>query len=848
MSRTTEWTISCLFFFYLLHSSITVNYLYYVQNYVNLVSAYNVDGYSTKDFPPVFNMSRAMVVTVNMFLYAINGFDEVAGNIEIVAALEMKWTDEMPIIQSITFRKDRREEFLVPYDMIWTPRLVLTNAIGDTSSIGDQSFLCRFNMINNTVTWKPRVVMSASCTPDVTYYPFDKQECKFIYTPWGFKHDEVRLQMVGSEWNMAEYDESGEWNIIDTTSEVGIQENRSQITFTLRMIRKPLYFAFNILLPILVLCLLNATVFLLPAESGERVGFSVTCFLSFMVLLNMIMDIMPRSSNPISFLCYYLVVMMSNSGAMTLVTILLMRVYHKPEKDKVPLWMQRAVTFLNCGCARLRCCVLCCRFLRAQCCCKNKRRCGCSKKSRSISEETLTEISIDKDNQVVERTIKKKKVTEQEMEDDLSVKPESCCCLGCFKKCSKPVSMTRSSSSLPSTFDERQSKENQCHVNHEATEAEKSGCFCCLGKKFVDTSEESLRKETPNESGESSFGKRITEQQSKEQKQKNDSNDKAGCFVGLKKSDKKRNAESNHSEDMKSSSDQVMIVENSHSSGKPKVGGCRPAFKNKKSKQFLDSSVETPHKKEKADEPVANKDDCFAYLRKVKVSSYDEVQREENEDGHKSDDDDLAKYVLPDTNRHNEEITQKVSFQAKENLDTEEVLIKRWEDMTGETSNKKGRSLTPIDLENSGEELMNNNVTLKTKSIRARKEDKETPRKDETRDKRTARDQRTRELRTSVRENMPKPVVTENVNVPDSKSSQSKVSKVSIKTSEVDSEDDEEDKEDDIDSLADLEEEVAWHEVGRILDTFCFLAFSGGQAFITVVFLVPLFTETSTGK
>ena len=172
---------------------------------------------------------------------------------------------------------------------------------------------------------------------------------------------------------MSGYQESGEWEIDTTETTAYVENNQSYLLLTITIIRKPLYFAFNIVIPVLVLCLLNGTVFLLPAESGERVGFSVTCFLSFVVLLNMIMDILPRSSSPISFLCYYLVVMMCSSGAMTLVTILLMRVYHKPEKTQVPKWMQRSVTFINCGCSRLKCCVLCWRGIKRKCStCKHK--------------------------------------------------------------------------------------------------------------------------------------------------------------------------------------------------------------------------------------------------------------------------------------------------------------------------------------------------------------------------------------------------------------------------------------------------------------------------------------------
>ena len=363
-------------------------YISHVQNYVNLVSSYYTAGYSTVDMPPVSNVSQTMKVNIDVSLFALNGFDEVAGNIELVAALNMSWTDQMPLITSVTFNIQDRDSFLVPYEMIWTPKLVLTNAIGDTSEVGDPAYLCRFNMRTNIVIWRPRIIISGSCTPDITYYPFDKQTCSFIYTAWGFTAQELVLETNTYEWDTSSYQESGEWELDTTKTTTYIDNNQSYMRLTISIVRKPLYFAFNIVIPVLVLCLLNGTVFLLPAESGERVGFSVTCFLSFVVLLNMIMDILPRSSNPISFLCYYLVVMMCISGAMTLVTILLMRVYHKPEKTKVPKWMQRSVTFINCGCARLKCCV---RFWRAL-----AKRCSHSKPvsvgevARTKNEDTIT--------------------------------------------------------------------------------------------------------------------------------------------------------------------------------------------------------------------------------------------------------------------------------------------------------------------------------------------------------------------------------------------------------------------------------------------------------------------------
>lgn len=844
-------------------------YISHVQNYVNLVSSYNLDGYSTIDFPPLSDVSQAMVINIDMHLYAVNGFDEVAGNIELVVALEMTWIDQMSVIQSISFKIEDRAEFLVPYDMIWTPKLVLTNAIGETSDVGDSAYLCRFDMYTKRITWKPRVVVSGSCTPDVTYYPFDKQECDFVYTAWGFKADEIMLTSTSDEWNMNEYGESGEWEIDSSSTETYTLNEQSYIKFKLAMVRKPLYFAFNILLPILVLCLLNSTVFLLPAESGERVGFSVTCFLSFMVLLNMIMDIMPRSSNPISFLCYYLVVMMANSGAMTLVTILLMRVYHKPEKSKVPLWMQRAVTFVNCGCARLRCCVLCCRYIRNKCCCPDKRKCGC-KKEKSISEETLIEISVDGDKNIIEKTVKKTK--SKITEDDEKTKSNKCCFLSCVKhdntkskkwcygcrigckickkkkdqgdKIPKTEAAQNDSSACYDFFKSRKRKTEDAKFNTENTESKKP-------RKVLEENEPERLEKSAFETKCIDFFKGSNERKNYDMDKEQKSN--ACTCLGIKRNENGTNTEA-----------QTVTATCTCSCKDSGNSTCSPNFPNRRFKKIECTNEkgkdnETSLKKGEVQTKDKTNASCFDFLRRTKVSSLDESCIEDD--------------ILPTSTRSQESKTQKVSFKGKDKIDTEETLLQRWEEATADTTNKKNSSLNPIDQGeqkntadgNTNEEVHEDNtqeITLTTKSIRVVSKEKGAESKEISKpdddnselDLTIVRKTRSRG-KTSVtnKEKLPRPFVQEKVVIPierekisASDSSSNLQNAVSKKGK---SSDEQSDNDEDVDSLADLEEEVSWPEVGRILDTFFFLAFAGGQAFLTVVFLVPLFTgDTKSGE
>ena len=836
-------SIAAAFVFLVHHCTCFTNYISHIQNYVNLVSAYSQEGYSTVDFPPLHDFSKAMEVDVGIYLYALNGFDEVAGNIELVAGLDMSWQDEMSVIQSIQFTVQDRREFLIPYDKIWTPKLVLVNAIGDTSEVGALSYICRYNMMTHRVTWKPRIVISGSCTPDVTYYPFDTQQCNFIYTPWGFKADEVRLLSKFSEWNLDEYGLSGEWDIATTTTKNYTQKDQSYIEFTISIVRKPLYFAFNILIPVLVLCLLNSTVFLLPAESGERVGFSVTCFLSFMVLLNMIMDIMPRSSSPISLLCFYLVVMLANSGAMTLFTILLMRVYHKPEKSKVPIWLQRTVTFIRCGCARIRCCVLCCRLIRSKCKWYNKKLCGCCRKnSKKVTDDELIEVTVTKHNGVIEKTVKS-----NEENDTTNVSKETkCCSILCFRH--------------------RKNSESKC-------------CCGCVLK---------VRK---------CYNKPNTQEDSKCETKEPQMKTGCCCFP--------RKNELNHEYDMGEgkhdntgeNSDQI---EENAKEGETGKQTSIPLFKKIKREEIRaaengkDYSIKTPKTTRDVDlanEQEENNVSCLPFWKtKVKqLTEGSERKSNPSENGKIFKEDNkptipnIKEDILPDTKQTS----------AKDILETNTNLLQLgWLDFE---SNKKASALKPLDqncvVDKNATDVNNGHAMIMTKSSHADSDEDEVQtkasskaktdkvnkqgksRKATQRSKSMNKESRkinsaAVSMRSSLRSTKfelesnssgASDSEDETLNdtngkvihlkTPQSSRRNSKsiprspaTSRVSVRSRHV-SESDESDV--DVDSLADLEEVVEWPEVGRILDTFFFLAFSGGQIFVTVVFLVPIFTNTS---
>lgn len=326
------------------------------EYYSTLISLYTVDNTSTADIIARVNSSIPRTITAAVTLLALQDVDEVEGTLKLMLSIDLRWNDEVVIAsgynQSDLFgpRDTGVYSLAIPYGKIWTPKIVLVNSVDSLDQIGGKAYLPRYYFSTGNVTWTPRVKIRSACTPDVTFYPFDMQTCIFDLVSWGYTVSDLVFKPERNDWDMTFFEENGEWDIIETKTSSYSKSDSSYLRLSITISRKPLFFAFNIIMPILVLVLLNGMVFFLPVESGERVGFTVTCFLSFVVLLNLIMDILPRSSSPMSYLCYYTVSMMLFSGGTTAMVILQMRIFHKPEKEKVPRCVQKFVRVLSCRC------------------------------------------------------------------------------------------------------------------------------------------------------------------------------------------------------------------------------------------------------------------------------------------------------------------------------------------------------------------------------------------------------------------------------------------------------------------------------------------------------------------
>ena len=155
------------------------------------------------------------------------------------------------------------------------------------------------------------------------------------------------------------YSPSSEWDVVAVNKKRNVifysccPIPYADITFQIILLRKPLYFVFNVIAPCLVLVMTVLFGFFLPPESGERISLTITILLAVAVFLQLISDALPRNSNNIPMLAVFYMAIMAES-AFSLITTCTVLVFHYRSSEKgappMPKWVRR---FFLGTCAKL---------------------------------------------------------------------------------------------------------------------------------------------------------------------------------------------------------------------------------------------------------------------------------------------------------------------------------------------------------------------------------------------------------------------------------------------------------------------------------------------------------------
>ncbi|KAM9860578.1 LOW QUALITY PROTEIN: neuronal acetylcholine receptor subunit alpha-3 [Aulostomus maculatus] len=292
---------------------------------------------------PVENVSEPVIVQFEVSMSQLVKVDEVNQIMETNLWLRHIWNDYKLKWNPKDFGG---VEFIrVPSNRIWKPDIVLyNNAVGDFQVDDKTKALLRYN---GEVTWIPPAIFKSSCKIDVTYFPFDYQNCTMKFGSWTYDKAKIDLVLIGSTINLKDFWESGEWMIIDAPGYKHdikyncCEEIYTDITYSLYIRRLPLFYTINMIIPCLLISFLTVLVFYLPSDCGEKVTLCISVLLSLTVFLLVITETIPSTSLVIPLIGEYLLFTMIFVTLSIVITVFVLNVHYRtPKTHTMPFWVR----------------------------------------------------------------------------------------------------------------------------------------------------------------------------------------------------------------------------------------------------------------------------------------------------------------------------------------------------------------------------------------------------------------------------------------------------------------------------------------------------------------------------
>ena len=301
--------------------------------------------YSRKLFP-LIDHNDTVKIHCTVGIVSINNFDELSGEIELTVLFYLQWVEERLNWTPSEF--GGKSILLVHPEDIWLPQIYVLQSFDKIQEITNVSMMVRL-LSSGQIVWNVGTVLKLVCSVDVTYFPFDTQNCQVTIAGWAYTNDELMLYTTESTVSTNYLSQNSQWIISSATAQNRSEDNPNfppSLNIVLSLKRRNDFFIVYIIIPMIFLGCINNLVFVMPANSGERTSVAITTFLSFIVFMQMINSTVPQSSEPMAYIYYYLLFLLIYSSTILFLCILSLRIY---DRDKpVPPTLVKVVYILRC--------------------------------------------------------------------------------------------------------------------------------------------------------------------------------------------------------------------------------------------------------------------------------------------------------------------------------------------------------------------------------------------------------------------------------------------------------------------------------------------------------------------
>ncbi|XP_041368569.1 acetylcholine receptor subunit beta-type unc-29-like [Gigantopelta aegis] len=210
------------------------------------------------------------------------------------------------------------------------------------SQYGDHCMLTS----DGKVSWHLAFRKELSCAVNVEKFPFDSQTCSINLIQWATDVTEVNCSESSEGVEPVLFSDIHEWKVTGHSTDRTRGLKQVHVMFKYNLKRKPLMFVISAVFPMMLLSLLNLVVFLMPAESGEKMNLSVSVVLAYAVLMTIVFSVLPATSDTLSIFVVYTIAMFFIKVMTIIFSVIVIRLYYTdPRVPLSPRWKPLLAAF-----------------------------------------------------------------------------------------------------------------------------------------------------------------------------------------------------------------------------------------------------------------------------------------------------------------------------------------------------------------------------------------------------------------------------------------------------------------------------------------------------------------------
>ncbi|CAI5450706.1 unnamed protein product [Caenorhabditis angaria] len=265
-----------------------------------------------KDIRPVHNDSHTLRVDIKFWLKQILKVDERDQIVKVYCWLELYWTDEMLVWNPAEFNNLSRIH--VPAAKIWKPDVLVYNNANMNVEENEMETNAIIDYDGRVMLFRS-MITDISCNLNLQQFPFDQQICFVTFASWSMDGSKLDLNPTPKTDNLELYIRNTEWSLTDFRVKIYKKNYECcpdpfpDVTYFMVLRRSPSYYIFSLVIPSAFITVVTIVGFFTPhsttGENTEKVSLGVTALLSMAIIMMMVSDEVPATSEVIPLIGKY---------------------------------------------------------------------------------------------------------------------------------------------------------------------------------------------------------------------------------------------------------------------------------------------------------------------------------------------------------------------------------------------------------------------------------------------------------------------------------------------------------------------------------------------------------------